>query len=102
MSDFKQAEKCAERLSALAEPNRMRIIDALRTGSRTVTELAMLLKSEIVNVSHHLKILRLAGLVEAKKFGRFMEYALSSEWTSDKGAVSVDLGVYRVVLPAVE
>ncbi|OWK42398.1 ArsR/SmtB family transcription factor [Fimbriiglobus ruber] len=102
MTDYKQAEQCAARLGALAEPNRMRIIDALRGGSRTVTELAMLLKVEIVNVSQHLKVLRLAGLIEGKKFGRFMEYALTSEWASENGVISVDVGVYRVVLPAVE
>ncbi|OWK35474.1 hypothetical protein FRUB_08037 [Fimbriiglobus ruber] len=80
----------------------MRIIDALRTGSRTVTELAMLLKVELINISVHLKKLRDADLVQGKKFGRFVEYSLKPEIASEDGAVYLDLGWCRVELPAVK
>jgi len=40
MTDPKQAKVCAELLQAIAEPNRIRIIECLRTGSKNVTELA--------------------------------------------------------------
>ena len=48
----------------------------LRTGSKNVTELAKLLNVEIVNVSHHLGVLRQAGLVQDEKHGRFVVYSL--------------------------
>jgi ArsR family transcriptional regulator len=40
VTDKKQAEDCATMLQALAEPNRIRIIECLRTGSKNVTQLA--------------------------------------------------------------
>src|SRR5215211_9214362 len=76
MTDPKQAKQCAELLQAIAEPNRIRIIECLRTGSKNVTELAKLLNVEIVNVSHHLGVLRQAGLVQDEKHGRFVVYSL--------------------------
>ncbi|CAN5312737.1 hypothetical protein BH11PLA2_BH11PLA2_41790 [soil metagenome] len=54
MLDAKKAKDHSKLLQAVAEPNRIRIIDALRTGSKNVTELARLMNVEIVNVSHHL------------------------------------------------
>ena len=68
MTDPKTAKACAEMLQALAEPNRIRIIECLRTGSKNVTELAKLLNVEIVNVSHHLGVLRQAGLVQDEAY----------------------------------
>ena len=37
MTDKEQAKKCAMMLQAIAEPNRIRIIECLRTGSMNVT-----------------------------------------------------------------
>src|SRR5690349_10087421 len=76
MTDEDQAKKCAKMLQAIAEPNRIRIIECLRTGSKNVTQLAQALDVEIVNVSHHLGVLRTAGLVEDVKDGRFVVYSL--------------------------
>ena len=74
MTDQKQAKACADMLQAIAEPNRIRIIECLRTGSMNVTQLAKALNVEIVNVSHHLGVLRTAGLVQDEKNGRFVVY----------------------------
>src|SRR5277367_6487565 len=76
MTDPKQAKQCAEMLKAIAEPNRIRIIECLRAGSMNVTQLAKALSVEIVNVSHHLGVLRQAGLVQDEKNGRFVVYSL--------------------------
>lgn len=101
MTDSKQARECAELLQALAEPNRIRIIDCLRTGSKNVTELAKLLNVEIVNVSHHLGVLRTAGLVNDEKHGRFVVYSLSPKHFSNDNtkATFLDLGWCRVEIP---
>ncbi|AMV24918.1 HTH-type transcriptional regulator NmtR [Gemmata sp. SH-PL17] len=101
MTEKKQAEECATMLQALAEPNRIRIIECLRTGSMNVTQLAKALDVEIVNVSHHLGVLRLAGLVEDIKDGRFVIYSLHPKvFRSDntKGTY-LDLGWCRVEIP---
>jgi DNA-binding transcriptional ArsR family regulator len=101
MTDKQQAEKCAEMLQAIAEPNRIRIIECLRTGSMNVTQLAKALEVEIVNVSHHLGVLRNAGLVEDIKDGRFVVYSLHPKifhHDSNK-ATYLDLGWCRVEIP---
>jgi ArsR family transcriptional regulator len=101
MTDKDQAKKCAEMLQALAEPNRIRIIECLRTGSKNVTELAQALDVEIVNVSHHLGVLRDAGLVENTKDGRFVVYSLHPKVFHNDGskATYLNLGWCRVEIP---
>jgi DNA-binding transcriptional ArsR family regulator len=51
---------------ALAEPNRRRILDELRTGERPVGALVDVLRVSQPAVSKHLKVLRDAGLVEVR------------------------------------
>ena len=101
MTDPKAAKVCADLLQALAEPNRIRIIDCLRTGSKNVTELAKLLSVEIVNVSHHLGVLRQSGLVQDEKHGRFVVYSLHTKYfTNDSAkATVVDLGWCKIEIP---
>lgn len=76
MTSPEVAKETAAILQAVAEPNRIRIIECLITGSKNVTELAKLLNVEIVNVSHHLGVMRTAGLVLDEKHGRFVVYSL--------------------------
>ena len=101
MTDIKQATQSATLIQALAEPNRIRIIECLRDGSKNVTELAKLLNVEIVNVSHHLSVLREAGLVQDEKHGRFVVYSLHPKVFNDENpnATLVDLGWCRVEIP---
>ena len=98
MTDVKVAEVCAKRLQALAELNRIRIIDCLRTGSKNVTELATMLNVEIVNVSHHLGVLRAAELVNDVKDGRFVIYSLNPQFfTNDTtNSTFINLGWCKI------
>lgn len=101
MTDQKQAKACADMLQAIAEPNRIRIIECLRTGSMNVTQLARALNVEIVNVSHHLGVLRTAGLVQDEKDGRFVIYSLHPKiFNNDNNkATFLDLGWCRIEIP---
>ena len=104
MSEPLQPTHCARALRALADPERLRIIDCLRGGSRNVSELAALLNAEIVNISHHLGVLRHAGLVQDEKQGRFVVYRLHPDVfhgpTTDKDSTEhLDLGCCRLELP---
>lgn len=76
MKSENEFEACAQRLKALADPERLRIVKCLFAGPKNVSDLSEELKDEIVKVSHHLGVLRHAGLVETKKQGRFVIYAL--------------------------
>jgi len=101
MTDLKQAKDCAELLQAIAEPNRIRIIECLRSGSKNVTELAKLLQVEIVNVSHHLGVLRQAHLVQDEKHGRFVVYSLNPKLFTVEAEKStlLDLGWCKIEIP---
>jgi DNA-binding transcriptional ArsR family regulator len=53
-------------LQVLAEPRRTTILELLRDGERPVSELVELLQLSQPAVSKHLRVLRDAGLVEAR------------------------------------
>ncbi|MCX7396075.1 MAG: metalloregulator ArsR/SmtB family transcription factor [Planctomycetales bacterium] len=95
------AEFCAERLKALSDPHRLKIVNALRYGELTVGDIAELLEAEVVTVSHHLKIMKYANLVEVRREGRFMYYRLHEDLqcTKGKGTRFLDLGCCRLEVP---
>lgn len=63
----------------LAEPNRRRVLDLLRERERTVGELVDALGMSQPAVSKHLRVLRDAGLVEARVDGQRRIYRLRAE-----------------------
>lgn len=66
-------------LSALAEPNRLRIVDLLRAGPLTVGEVAARLELRQPQASKHLKVLTDAGLLEVKAEANRRIHALRPE-----------------------
>lgn len=60
----------------LAEPNRRRILDELRHGERPVGDLVDTLGLSQPAVSKHLRVLRDAGLVQARVDGSRRQYRL--------------------------
>ncbi len=67
--DGYQTDICANLLKALGEPLRLRIVDILRQGERTVSDIAEVLEVELVTASHHLQILKHAQLVDPHREG---------------------------------
>lgn len=67
----------AERvLAVLADPMRWRIVTALAVEELCTTHLQELLGAKQTLVSHHLRVLREAGLVDTSPCGRFTYYRL--------------------------
>lgn len=66
-------------LSAIAEPNRMRIVELLREGPRPVGEIAGRLRLRQPQVSKHLRILRDAGLVNVHPVAQQRFYQLQAK-----------------------
>lgn len=62
----------------LADPKRLLIINALRDGERSVTELCDMLGLPQTNVSQHLAVLREKDLVEVRRDGQWSYYSLTS------------------------
>ena len=95
--DAFQADFCAERLKALGDPLRLRIVDLLRRGEMTVTDISEFLETELVTVSHHLQILKHAHLVTPSKDGRFIYYGLQKDLQAEKMAgKTLDLGCCKL------
>ena len=67
----------AERFKALGEPARLLILDALRDGEATVTELVDATGLGQANVSKHLGLLHGLGFVTRRKEGLFAYYSLA-------------------------
>ncbi|HVF04966.1 MAG TPA: metalloregulator ArsR/SmtB family transcription factor [Frankiaceae bacterium] len=66
----------ADVLTVLAEPQRRRILDALREGEQSVGALVRRLGTSQPLVSKHLRVLREAGLVEVRVDGQRRLYRL--------------------------
>lgn len=64
----------AEIFKALADPNRLRILNLLGDQSLCVCDLEEILKLQQSNLSRHLAKLKQAGLVSGRKLGVFMHY----------------------------
>ena len=71
-----QAERMAAIAKALGDPVRLQLVDVLRkhAGKVCVCELVPLFDLSQPTVSHHLKVLRQAGLVESEKQGLWAYY----------------------------
>jgi DNA-binding transcriptional ArsR family regulator len=68
-----------ETLTALAEPNRLRIVELLRSGPRPVGEIVDKLHIAQPQVSKHLRVLKEAKLVEMKPQAQRRVYELRPE-----------------------
>src|SRR6266496_4412372 len=67
----------ADRLQALADPTRLRILALLRIMELSVGELAQVLGQSQPRVSRHLKILADAGVLERRKEGSWVFLTLT-------------------------
>jgi len=71
-----QFDEIAERFKALAEPARLRILNALREGELTVGELVARTGLNQANLSKHLQLLHTLRFVSRRKDGLFVRYTL--------------------------
>jgi rhodanese-related sulfurtransferase/DNA-binding transcriptional ArsR family regulator len=64
---------------ALSSPKRIELIDLLGQGEKTVEQLADCIATPIKNTSAHLRVLRQARLVEARRDGTYVYYRLADD-----------------------
>jgi DNA-binding transcriptional ArsR family regulator len=65
----KLLDRIADRLKAMADPMRLRILHVLHDGEQCVTDILERVGGSQANVSKHLSVLRRAGLVECRREG---------------------------------
>ncbi|MBA3268482.1 MAG: helix-turn-helix transcriptional regulator [Acidimicrobiia bacterium] len=76
-----EAERMASIAKALADPVRLQLVDVLRkhAGKVCVCELVPLFDLSQPTVSHHLKVLRQAGIVDSERQGLWAYYFVNTD-----------------------
>lgn len=72
-------ELVAQRFRVLGEPMRIRLLNLLCAGEASVQELTEALGTSQQNVSKHLGVLHLAGILSRRKDGNHVRYAIVDE-----------------------
>ena len=91
----------AKLFRGFADPSRLAILEALREGERTVSDLVQTTRLTQPNVSNHLSCLRDCGLVTVRQQGRFAYYMISDDRVAklllmaDELLADVAKGVYE-------
>ena len=67
----------ALRFRALGDETRLRILEHLVGGERSVSDLIVLVDAGQSLMSHHLRILREAGLVVGRREGKWIHYSIA-------------------------
>jgi DNA-binding transcriptional ArsR family regulator len=102
MQSVRDYRWCAARLKALADPDRLRIVNCLLRDAMHVSQIAVELGYGIVKASHHLGVLRRAEVVRTQKRGKFIIYSLhpdiAAAGVNAGGAKTLDLGCCRLDL----
>ncbi len=77
--DSFDADAAVPLMKALADPTRLRIVALLGAGPRCVCALQEEVDVGANLLSHHLRVLREAGLIAGERFGRWIDYRLRAE-----------------------
>lgn len=93
------AGSCAGRLKALADETRLAVVRHLMDGPCHVGEIQAALGIEQSLLSHHLRSLREAGIVEATRDGKAMLYQLTPTMQQRRDG-TVDLGCCQISFAA--
>lgn len=82
---------CAGKLKILADSTRLAILSILISGPQHVGEINAVLNLEQSLLSHHLKVLRDTGFVQAARDGKAVLYTLAPTVQTEAGK-AIDLG----------
>ena len=66
------------RLKAIADPTRLKVIEFLQPRTREVSEIRRFLKIEASLLSHHLAVLKKAGLISSTRKGKAVYYSIKT------------------------
>lgn len=95
------ASDCADILRALGDPTRLAVLQALLQGPLHVNDLLKRVTVGQSLLSHHLKVLRLVGLVLAKRDGKAVLYRVAPGMVDQTPGQCLDLKCCQVVFSPV-
>lgn len=88
-------ENMVEIFKALSDKNRLLIIDMLSCGELCGCEIIDGLNLTQPTVSHHMKILHQAGLVNSRKEGKWIHYSLNKDTFNKVNKFIEDISSYK-------
>lgn len=97
MNAAAEGVSCAEMLKVLADETRLGVVRQLMQGPKHVGQINAHLGVEKTLLSHHLKVLRQAGIVHAERDGKAVLYRLAPEVESKRRGAGIDLGCCQIV-----
>jgi ArsR family transcriptional regulator len=83
---------CVRKLRVLADTTRLAVLETLMEGPKHVGELNAVIGLEQSLLSHHLKVLREEGFVEATRDGKAVRYSLAPAVYRANVDRAIDLG----------
>lgn len=89
-------DQCASMLKILADETRLSVVRQLMQGPMHVGELNDAIGADQSLLSHHLKVLREGGIVEAERDGKAVLYRLSPNVESRRKGDVIDLGCCKL------
>lgn len=66
-------------LESLSDKTRLRIVEALKEKEKTVSQLVEELGATQSNISGHLRLLKISGILKSRQEGKYVYYSLRSE-----------------------
>lgn len=90
------ASGCATVLKVLADDTRLAVLRILLSGPRRVGEIHAQLDVEQSLLSHHLRVLREAGLVTKTRDGKHIRYELAATVQSRRSGEAIELGCCNI------
>lgn len=87
-----EASSCASRLKVLADGTRLQVMRLLLEGPQHAGDLQRQLDIDQSLLSHHLRVLREAGLVVAERDGKAVLYEVAPKVTLKKDGDAIHLG----------
>lgn len=83
---------CVRKLRVLADTTRLAVLEILMEEPKYVGELNAVIGVEQTLLSHHLKVLREEGFVEARRDGKAVLYSLAPTIQLANAGKAIDLG----------
>ena len=91
-----ESNDCASALKVLADDTRLAVVEQLMEGPKHVGEINAALGVEQTLLSHHLRVLRDAGLVVSERDGKQVLYSLAKHVQGSRRGKAINLGCCKI------
>ncbi|MBI1355840.1 MAG: metalloregulator ArsR/SmtB family transcription factor [Acidobacteria bacterium] len=102
MSRSDPSGDCATKLAVLADPTRLSVMEILLAGPQNVKAINRRVPIAQNLLSHHLRVLRDAGLVVADRDGKAVRYALAEGVALQAAGGGINLGCCNLQFTKIE